>query len=176
MATKSSFLLFLTLIILFSVDKIKVTSVTSVFIQGITCCNVFKHTCICGVLAGCEVSTFLLLFDMGFCFHATQISSLGHRNVCHSKSDTKTGSSGRMYCWHPGMASKKTIKQFVQFKNSPSEEPQTVYLHGLVTELVCHTHSVHAQQGSLCLKEEKQLYFPWPLQLTQFQKTAMQEK
>jgi len=70
-----------------------------------------------------------------------------------------------MYCWHTGMAGKCTIKQFVQLKNSllPSEEPQTVCPHGLVTELGYHTHSVHARQAFLCLKEEKQLHSPWPL-------------
>lgn len=67
-----------------------------------------------------------------------------------------------MDCWHTGMAGK--CKQFVQLKNSllPSEEPQTVCLRGPVTALGCHTHSAHAQQGFLCLEEEK-LYSLWPL-------------
>lgn len=68
------------------------------------------------------------------------------------------------------MTGKCTIKQFVRFKSSllPSEEPQTVCPHGLVTALGCRTHSAHARQGFLCLKEEKQLYSFWP----QFEKTA----
>lgn len=51
---------------------------------------------------------------------------------------------------------------FVWFKNSflPSEEPQTVCPHGLVTELGCHIHSVHARQGFLCLREKRTCILP----------------
>lgn len=67
-----------------------------------------------------------------------------------------------MDSWHAGMAGKF---KFVQLKHSllPSAEPQTVCPRGLVTVWGCHTHSVRAQRGFLCLEEEKLLHSPWSL-------------
>lgn len=124
-----------------------------------TSCSVFKCSCIFGVLAACEVRAFLIPFNTGSCFFqpSSPHTATEVRVSKNSLPHTETGQSGRMYCWHTRMAGKWTNKQFVQFKNSllPSEEPQTVCPHGLVTELGCHTHSVRAQQGFLCLKKEK---------------------
>lgn len=127
-----------------------------------TNCHVFKCSCICGVLAVCEVRVLLLSFNMGSCLLQPSCPHRGTEMPVSKASQHWNRWSGQMYCCHTGMAGKCTMEHFVCFKNPllPSEEPQTVCPHGLVTELGCHIHSVHARQGFLCLRKKISCILP----------------